>query len=71
MGECNISVTWGKDGKCKGALGCFLVLSEWGAWDGDKYPFLGAKMVRVDGRRIKADTWYALEGGKVVKKEDK
>ena len=66
MGERNISVAWGKDNKCKGSVGSFLVLSEWDDWDGEKYPLLGAKMVKVDGNRYKADTWYALKNGKVV-----
>ena len=66
MGECNISVAWGKDSKCKGSVGSFLVLSEWGGWNEENYPFIGAKMVKVDGKRIKADTWYTLKDGKVV-----
>ena len=69
LGEHNISVGWGKDNKCKGSVGSFLVLSEWGSWDGDKYPFIGAKMVKVDGKRIKADTFYKLENGKIIKAE--
>ena len=69
MGEHNISAAWGKDSKCKGSVGSFLVLSEWGNWDGDKYPFIGAKMVKVDGKKIKADTWYTLKNGKVIKAE--
>jgi hypothetical protein len=67
LGERNISVAWGKDSKCKGSVGSFLVLSEWGEFDGEKYPFIGAKMVHVDGKRYKADTWYELRNGKVVK----
>jgi hypothetical protein len=66
LGERNISVAWGKDSKCKGSVGSFLVLSEWGEFDGEKYLFIGAKMVKVDGKRYKADTWYALKNGKVV-----
>jgi hypothetical protein len=66
LGERNISVAWGRDSKCKGSVGSFLVLSEWGGWDGEKYPFIGAKMIKVDGKRYKADTWYALVSGKVV-----
>ena len=64
-GERTISVAWGRDSKCKGAAGCFLVLSEWGEWDGEKYPFCGAVMVEVDGKTIKADTWYQLIDGQV------
>ena len=65
-GERNVCVAWGKDSKCKGAIGCFLVLSEWGYWNGKVYPFLGAVMVEVDGDTIKADTWYTLKDGKII-----
>ena len=68
-GERNIAVAWGKDNKCKGAIGCFLVLSEWGNWDGHKYPFIGAKMVEVDGETYKPDTWYTLKNGEIVEVE--
>ena len=67
LGERNISVAWGKGSKCKGSVGSFLVLSEWGEWDGEKYSFIGAKMVQVDGKRYKADTWYTLKDGKIKK----
>ena len=65
-GFANISVGWGKDNKCKGVIGSYLVLSEWGEWDGDKYPLLCAQMVIVDGKQIKEDTFYALKDGKIV-----
>ena len=65
-GDRNISVAWGKDNKCKGAIGCFLVMSEWGDWDGHKYPFIGAKMVEVDGKAYKPDTWYTLKDGQIT-----
>ena len=68
-GQANISVGWGRNNKCKGAKGSYLVLSEWGDWDGEKYPLVGAKMIRVDGKRYKADTFYKLEDGKVVEAE--
>ena len=64
-GERNICVGWGRDNKCKGAIGSFLVLSEWGDWDGSKYPFIAAKMVEVDGETIKADTFYMLKDGEI------
>ena len=65
-GERNICIAWGKDSKCKGAIGCFLVLSEWGPWNGKVYPFLGAVMVEVDGKSILPDTWYTLKNGEIV-----
>ena len=68
-GERNICVAWGKDNKCKGSVGSFLVLSEWGEWDGNKFPFIAAKMVEVDGEIIKADTYYCLKNGEVTECE--
>ena len=65
-GERNICVAWGKGSKCKGAIGCFLVLSEWDPWNGKVYPFLGAVMVEVDGKSILPDTWYTLKNGQIV-----
>ena len=64
-GEAGISVAWGRNSKCKGIKGTHLVLSEWGEWDGNKYPLLGAVMVVVDGEAIKEDTFYELKDGKV------
>ena len=69
-GVANISVGWGKDNKCKGVIGSYLVLSEWGEWDGYKYPLLGAQMVIVDGKQIKEDTYYTLKDGKIVEAEN-
>jgi hypothetical protein len=44
-------------------------LSEWGNWDGHKYPFIGVKMVEVDGKTYKPDTWYTLKNGEIVEVE--
>ena len=68
-GEANIAVAWGKNNKCKGSIGSFLVLSEWGEWDGNKYPFIAAKMVVVDGKKIKANIFYMLKNGEIVEAE--
>ena len=45
-------------------------MSEWGEWDGNKYPFIGAKMVVVDGEKIKADTFYMLKDGEIVEAKE-
>ena len=66
MGQANISVGWGVDNKCKGCVGSYLVLSEWGEWDGEKHPLLGAQLIFIDGENYKADTFYMLKGGKIV-----
>ena len=66
LGEANISIGWGRNNKCKGCVGSYLVLSEWGNWDGNKYPLIGAQMALVDGEKIKADTYYILKDGKIT-----
>ena len=68
-GYASINVGWGRFNRCKGALGNYLVLSEWGEWDGEKYPLLGAVMVCVDGEKVKPDTWYTLENGELTEVE--
>ena len=68
-GERNICVAWGKNSKCKCSIGSFLVLSEWGEWNGTVYPFHGATMVEVDGEKIKPDTWYTLKNGQITECE--
>ena len=65
-GRSGIAVGWGIKNKCKGSLGCYLVLSEWGEGDGEEYHLLNAKLVKVDGESIKADTYYTLENGEII-----
>ena len=60
-----IAVAWGVEGRAKGVVGAHIVVSEW-KWKGNKYVLLGAKMVQIDGKKYKADTWYMLKNGKIV-----
>ena len=70
-GEASLNAAWGKDSKCKGAVGAYLVLTYWGDFDGERYPLKYAKMIKIDGKKYKADTWYTLdENGKVVEAND-
>ena len=69
--EGTINVGWGKDNKCKGKIGAYLVLCERGDWDGNKYPMIGEPvLVKVDGEMVKADTWYMLKNGEIVEEEN-
>jgi hypothetical protein len=61
-GENSIACAIGRNSKAKSTLGNWLVLSE----IDDNYNVLCLKTVKVDGKKIKADTWYKLEGGKFV-----
>ena len=77
----SVAVAWGYKGKAMGVLGSHIVLAEWkyiGKEDDDRYDsseqeaweFVGAKMFRVDGEKVKPDTWYRLENGELVEVEN-
>jgi len=59
-----IAASMGEGGRVKGALGASLVCAEW-----DSRTLLCVKHAKVDGKRIKADTWYTVKNGKWVKEE--
>ena len=63
--ETAVAVAWGINSTAKGVLGAHLVLADWRDKD-DHWEMYGAKMVRIDGKKYKPDTWYTLENGKVV-----
>ena len=67
----SIAVAWGYHGKAKGVLGSYLVLADWEGdernyWTQDRWSLKGAKMVRVDGEKIKENTFYTMVNGEVV-----
>ena len=53
----------------KAKKGSWITLAEWKRVDGEWTPVC-VKTVKVDGRKIKEDTWYKLENGKFVEVED-
>lgn len=64
-GKESIALAAGYKSMAKGALGCWLVLAE---RDDDNH-ILSVKAIKVDGGRIKADTFYMLKDGEVVEYE--
>ena len=60
-GKSSVAAVFGRDSKAKGAIGCWLVLSEWND-DGIK----DMQCFKVDGEIIKADVFYTLRDGKPV-----
>ena len=68
-GKESVAIVTGKDSKARGALGCWLVLTERGDWDGETYPILDMKAVKVDGKKIKPMVWYELKNGRVKEAE--
>ena len=66
-----VAVAWGYRGRAKGVLGSHLVLANWEGndsqyWKPEYWELKGAKMVQVDGKDIKPDTWYTMENGEIV-----
>lgn len=59
-GKDSVAIVTGKDSKAKGALGCWIVLSERDSWNRKTYPIKEVKAFKVDGETIKSDTWYKL-----------
>ena len=66
-----VAVAWGYKSKAKGCIGSHIVCAEW-RYVGDKkeWEFVGAKMARVDGDKIKADTYYTLRNGEFIEVEE-
>ena len=64
-GKDNIAVANGAHSKARGAMGCYLVLTE---YDDDGH-MLCAKMARVDGSTVKENVWYTLKNGEFVEAE--
>lgn len=62
IGEQCIAVAWGNNSLAKGALGNWIGVSE----RGNSGDIVDAKLARVDGAIIKADTWYTLRHGEIV-----
>ena len=65
-GKESIAIVTGVDSKASGALGCWLVLTDRGGWNGDTFPIKEVRAVKVDGDTIKPGVFYKLENGEVV-----
>ena len=72
---CAIAVAWGYKGRAKGVKGARIVLADWEGdeneyWTQSKWSLKGAKMVKIDGKKYKANTWYTIKDGKIVEWEE-
>ena len=68
-GKESVAIVTGKDGKARGVLGCWIVLTERGDFNGNIYPIKEVKAFKVDGVNIKENTFYRLVDGKPVEVE--
>ena len=66
-----IACSVGRKASAKATIGCWIVLAEWkeGQIFTDAKP-IDVKAAIVDGKKIKADTWYRLVDGKFVEAKD-
>ena len=64
-GKESVAMAIGYQSKAKGALGCWIVLSEWEEIN-NEYHIIDVQCVKVDGKKIKDNTWYKLEKGEFV-----
>ena len=69
-GRESVAIVTGKDSMAKGAPGCWIVLTERGDWDGTTYSIKCVKAFKVDGEKIKPDTFYKLVNGEAVEVKD-
>ena len=65
-GKESIAIVTGRGSRAKGALGCWLVLTE----RDEEWHILGVKAAKIDGETIKADTWYRLVNGEFTECDD-
>ena len=65
-GKESIAIVTGFDSKASGAIGCWLVLTDRGVWDGETRPIKEVRAVKVDGEPIKPGVFYKLVDGEVI-----
>ena len=65
-GEYSVGAAIGVKSVIKGKVGCWITLAEYN----EKCNVVCVKSAQIDGKKIKADTWYKLQGGKFVKVEE-
>ena len=64
-GENSVICCAGHNSRVKAKVGSWITLSEWERQD-DEYIPVCVKTEKVDGERIKEDTWYTLKNGEFV-----
>jgi hypothetical protein len=69
-GKESIAIATGYKSKAKGSLGCWIGAAEWQEDDEGNYHIIDFKSAKVDGEKIKADTFYTLENGEFKEAEE-
>ena len=69
-GKDSIAAAIGRDSKAKSTLGNWIVLAEYGDWNGGCYPVRCVKCGKIDGEFLKPDVWYRLKDGEFVEADE-
>ena len=56
----------GAENRAKATVGSWIVLAEYGEYNGKYRPCTCVKSAQIDGETLKPDTWYKLENGEFV-----
>ena len=68
IGKNCVMMSAGNEGKARGKIGSWIVLTEWKSRGNESIPTVVAK--RIDGTEVKEDTWYTLKNGEFVEVEE-
>ena len=63
-----VMMSAGNDGRARGKIGSWIVLTEWESRGNESIPTVVAK--RIDGIEVREDTWYTLKNGEFVEVEE-
>ena len=64
-GKDGTAISIGIEGGASGSIGNFLVLAEW-EFKNSVWKRIAMGLAKVDGKKIKADTFYVLKNGKFI-----
>ena len=64
IGKNCVMMSAGNDGRARGKIGSWIVLTEWKSRGNESIPTVVAK--RIDGIEVREDTWYTLKNGEFV-----
>lgn len=69
-GKESIAIVCGTRSRANGKVGCWLILTERGEFNGRSYPLKDIKAIKVDGKKIKETKWYRLINGEIIEDGD-
>lgn len=69
-GKESVAMAIGHGSKAKGALGCWIILGEQKQDNEDNLHLVDVQCFKVDGEKIKADTFYKLKDGQPIEAEE-